>query len=412
MTDIVSVPSGPPWDDGRWVAERLKAAGFAAWFVGGCVRDLLLDRAVKDVDVATDAVPERVEALFERTVAVGRSFGVVVVVTPSGANVEVATFRHDGRYLDGRRPESVTYGTAEEDVARRDFTVNALLLDPGGGTVVDHVGGLPDLRARVLRAVGDASARLREDRLRVLRALRFAAALGLEIEPATWAAIRDTPLTGLSGERLVQEWFKALGGDRRGAWLGLLADSGRLAEFCAPLADAGPEAVAVTAAALDRLPADAPRGAQAATWLHRADPAAAQAWLAALPLERTVLRDGVAILDALRGLPGFPARPTAERRRAALDPLAPAVALTAAATSPGSAGERAFAAAHAAEASGTAHRPLLRASDLIGLGLAPGPRLGALLRQVEDAQLAGEVVDKDAALAWARRRIDAPSEAG
>ncbi|MBA3937426.1 MAG: CCA tRNA nucleotidyltransferase, partial [Planctomycetes bacterium] len=141
----------------------LVAAGHEAYLVGGCVRDLLLGRAVHDADVATNAHPEQVEACAAaagwRTVAVGRQFGVIIVVAPGGANVEVATFRHDGAYIDGRRPTTIAFTSAVADVQRRDFSVNALLYDPLQGLVIDHVDGLADLAARRLRAVGDATAR-------------------------------------------------------------------------------------------------------------------------------------------------------------------------------------------------------------------------------------------------------------
>ncbi|MBA3845443.1 MAG: CCA tRNA nucleotidyltransferase, partial [Planctomycetes bacterium] len=291
-TRPLACPSGPPWDDGVAVVRVLRDAGHESYLVGGCVRDLLLGRAVKDADVATAAHPEQVERCFARTIAVGRAFGVVVVVMPSGANVEVATFRHDGAYIDGRRPTSVQYGTSADDVERRDFTVNALLFDPIAGNVIDHVDGLSDLAARRLRAVGDAAARLREDRLRVLRALRFAAQLGLAIEPATWAAIRATPLTGLSGERIVQEWLKGLAGERRGDWLRLVVASGRMAEFSPPLAGTAADAIETTAARLDRLVEDDAVEVRAAIWLAAAPLTDALAWLDALPLPNA-LADGV-----------------------------------------------------------------------------------------------------------------------
>jgi tRNA nucleotidyltransferase/poly(A) polymerase len=404
-TTSTTVPAGPPWDEAKSIATTLRDAGHEAWFVGGCVRDLLLGRAVKDVDVATDATPERVESLFPKTLAVGKSFGVMIVVAPSGANVEVATFRHDGRYLDGRRPEQVTFGTAVEDVARRDFTVNALLLQPLSGEVADHVGGLADLRERRLRAVGDASARLHEDRLRVLRALRFAAQLDLAIEPATWTAVRATELSGLSSERIVQEWFKGLDGARRGAWLRLLADSGRLAEFCAPLAGITIEA---TAAALDRLDAGSSRAARAAAWLAAAAAGETATWLERMPLEKAFVRQLSWLLERLRALPEIPALGVAARRRLALDPLAGDLLAAARATAPEGPGTIALAAAIAVEAAGPRHAPLLRAGDLLGLGLKPGPRVGDLIKRLEDAQLEGRFGTREDGLELARRWLADP----
>jgi poly(A) polymerase len=192
------------------VLQALRAAGFEAYWAGGCVRDLLLGGAPKDYDVATNATPEEVRKLFgrRRTLAVGAAFGVIVVVGPRGAGqVEVTTFRHDGRYSDGRHPDSVTFGTAEEDVRRRDFTINGMLYDPVAEQVLDYVGGQDDLRAKVIRAIGDPRQRFDEDKLRMLRAVRFAARFGFRLDDATRAAIVDMAdqVTIVSAERIAQE---------------------------------------------------------------------------------------------------------------------------------------------------------------------------------------------------------------
>jgi poly(A) polymerase len=195
----------------RAICARLRAAGHRALFAGGCVRDRLLGITPKDFDVATSALPDQVAALFPRTIAVGAAFGVILVQTEAGP-VEVATFRHDGPYLDGRHPSAVTFTGEREDAARRDFTINALYLDPETDTVLDYVDGLADLRARVVRAVGDPAARFREDHLRLLRAVRFAARLDFSIEPRTLAAIREhAPLCiDTSAERVRDELLKML----------------------------------------------------------------------------------------------------------------------------------------------------------------------------------------------------------
>ncbi len=261
----------------------LRKARHEAFLVGGCVRDQLLGRPVHDHDVATSAHPEEVLALFPRTIAVGKAFGVVVVVGPDNISTEVATYRADGVYIDGRRPTEVVFTTAAGDVARRDFTVNALLQDPLTGQIIDHVGGLRDLEQRVLRAVGDPQARLREDRLRVLRALRFAAVLGFTIEPATWAAVTSIALDGISRERVLEEWRKALTAGAGAAFLRLLADSGHLQEVTP---GASPHQVDVLA----RL-ARAPLLVQMAAWLLPLGAAAAQAWLDQEPVPVAWRRD-------------------------------------------------------------------------------------------------------------------------
>jgi len=171
------------------MARRLQAAGHMAYFAGGCVRDELLGREPHDYDIATDATPPEVLQLFPRAQYVGAHFGVVVV-HEGGAMFEIATFRTDGSYRDGRRPESVTFATPQEDAQRRDFTVNGMFLDPTDGKIIDYVGGRADLQSKVLRAIGDPVQRFREDRLRLMRAVRFAAALDYQMDTATWTALR------------------------------------------------------------------------------------------------------------------------------------------------------------------------------------------------------------------------------
>lgn len=216
----------------RQIAATLRAAGHAALFAGGCVRDRLLGAKAADFDIATSARPEEVERLFRRTVAVGAQFGVTVVVE-SGHEFEVATFRADGAYLDGRRPESVTFSNAEGDARRRDFTINGLFYDPVEERVIDYVGGRADLDARVIRAIGDARERFAEDKLRVLRGVRFAARLGFEIESETWRAIRDgaAQIHAVSAERIRDELVKILAHPRRVRGFDLLDASGLLREL-------------------------------------------------------------------------------------------------------------------------------------------------------------------------------------
>ncbi|HZL36832.1 MAG TPA: CCA tRNA nucleotidyltransferase [Tepidisphaeraceae bacterium] len=197
--------------DAMVVLKRLRDAGHEAYFAGGCVRDLLLARAPRDWDVATNAPPNRVRGLFSNTQAVGAAFGVILV-RYGGSQIEVATFRADAQYLDGRHPTGVRFTTAGEDARRRDFTINGLFLDPLLDAplqeqVIDFVGGRDDLRNHVIRAIGDPEARFREDHLRLLRAVRFAARFGFTIEPQTAAAIRRhaAQLIRISPERIADE---------------------------------------------------------------------------------------------------------------------------------------------------------------------------------------------------------------
>jgi len=215
------------------IVDRLKARGYPAYLVGGCVRDLLLGREPQDYDVATGARPEEVVCLFPNAQLVGAHFGVVIV-SSGGDSVEVATFRSDHAYRDGRRPSGVEFETdPRQDVVRRDFTINGLLMDPRSGEVLDFVGGRRDIEARLIRAIGDPGARFGEDHLRMLRAIRFAARLGFEIEPGTFDAIRRLRerMRLISAERIRDEIARILtqGGARRG--FELLDASGLLAQI-------------------------------------------------------------------------------------------------------------------------------------------------------------------------------------
>ena len=214
-----------PKDLANSVIAQLREAGHAAYLVGGCVRDLLLGRVPKDFDVATSAPPDELLHLFPQASQVGAHFGVVLVhdapVHDGAAHVEIATFRSDLEYLDGRHPEAVRFETdPRQDVLRRDFTINALLLDPVSGEVLDFIGGQEDLKAGIIRAIGDPALRFQEDHLRLLRGVRFAARLGFTIEPQTFAATRLlAPLIGsVSVERVRDELARILteGGARRG----------------------------------------------------------------------------------------------------------------------------------------------------------------------------------------------------
>lgn len=211
----------------REIVRRLRAAGHVAYYAGGCVRDLLSAKPPKDIDVATDARPEAVQKLFPRTYAVGAHFGVIVVLQ-NEFQFEVATFRSDGAYLDGRHPVEVHFATAEEDAARRDFTINGMFFDPEKEEVIDFVGGREDLDRKLIRAIGDPAQRFAEDRLRLLRAVRFATVLGFEIDAATWNAIvaSATSITQISAERVREELVKIFLSPNRARGWDLLDASG------------------------------------------------------------------------------------------------------------------------------------------------------------------------------------------
>ena len=232
------------------IVDRLRAEGYDAYFAGGCVRDLLLGRKPDDFDIATSALPETVLAMFPRTFAVGAHFGVILVADKiDGEEIvtEVATFRSDGAYTDGRRPQSVRFSeSAEEDVVRRDFTINGMLLDPQllresgdlGKAVLDYVGGRADLRDRLVRAIGDADRRFDEDKLRMLRAVRFAARIDFEIEVGTAAAIQKSAahIANVSHERVRDELTRMLTEGRARRAFELLDRTGLLQEVLPEIA--------------------------------------------------------------------------------------------------------------------------------------------------------------------------------
>ncbi|MBX9600186.1 MAG: CCA tRNA nucleotidyltransferase [Bryobacteraceae bacterium] len=218
----------------RSIITTLREAGHAAFLVGGCVRDLVLGREPSDYDVATAATPDQVLALLPGAVLVGAHFGVVLAPSATGESVEVATFRSDHSYRDGRHPSAVSFETdPRQDVLRRDFTINALLLDPQSGEVLDYTGGLRDLRDGIIRAIGDPRKRFEEDHLRMLRAVRFAARFAYRIEDATFAAISAlrSRIHRISAERIREELTRMLTEGRPRRAFELLHDTGLLQEL-------------------------------------------------------------------------------------------------------------------------------------------------------------------------------------
>ncbi len=388
----ITIPTGVPWDDGRWACERLQQAGHEAWLVGGCVRDLILQRPVHDVDIATSAHPHEVLACFPKVLEVGRSFGVIIAVHPSGRHLEIATFRHDGAYIDGRRPTSVEFSTAEEDVKRRDFTINGLLLHPLDGTVVDYVEGLADLQQRRLRVI-EGPQRLVEDRLRVLRGLRFSAHLDLTPTPETWAALIHTSLNGLSRERIWQEIKKGLS-FQPAAWWRVLVASGHLAEVL-PLADVDLTLIEQRLAHVTCN--DDPLLPLAIILAPGASPELWQ-WLQKEPVPRDQQRRLREICSAAAIL--VSGCPLAMRRRLLRGPVAVIIVrlLTCCAQLP-------EAAQWLADEQALGELPpLVTADDLLSAGIPAGPRLGRLLNEITDLQLTGTLTQRSAAVAWALRQ--------
>jgi poly(A) polymerase len=386
------------------VARRLIDAGYTALFNGGCVRDRLMGGEPKDYDIATDATPEQVREVFPRARGVGVSFGVMLVRS-GGFTIEIATFRSEGVYSDGRRPDEVHFSDAEHDALRRDFTINGLFEHPLTGEIIDYVGGRADLEAGVIRAIGDPAARLHEDRLRMLRAVRFAARLSFEIDPATAEAIRSGAgeLRGVSRERIGQELRWMLSDRNRTVAARLIQALG----LDSVVLDEPHRAVPL--ARLDRLPAEADYSLALAAWLldRHGDAedhgAAARRWTAALMLsndESRQLKRSLAVRRTL--LESWNESPVAGRKRlAASERFASGLLLL-------ESEDEAAAAAVRAEVDRLAKTelapaPLVDGNDLIELGFRPGPAFSRLLEAVYDAQLEGRVTSRAEALDLARR---------
>ncbi len=392
------------------VVERLQEAGYEALLAGGCVRDMLLGRRAKDYDVATSARPQEVTALFRRTIQVGVKFGVVIVLMKH-RQVEVATFRSDADYADGRRPTSVRFTGAEEDASRRDFTINGMFFDPVRDQVIDYVAGRQDLKDGIIRTIGDANERFSEDYLRMLRAVRFSTRLGFAIDDATLAAIKTHAhrITGISGERISMELEAILTDPSRGRGARFLVDTG-LARIIFPGLDGRTAETAVSVLtglrrrldyplALAGLFADCPTqftmercGLLKLSRNHtkhlrflldnrdrllNSDMSLADLKLVlAEPYFRDLLELERAIQQA-RGERGALERLTALRKRVA--------ALGDVELRP---------------------PPLLSGHDLIRLGAAPGPQVGELAEEMYIAQLDHLLQNREQAEHWVRRWLD------
>ena len=230
--------NAPMTERARYIARTLAENGFTALFAGGCVRDMVMDRTPEDIDIATDAHPEDIASLFPKTVPVGVSFGVMKVIIER-QDFEVATFRTEGPYLDGRRPSDVRYASPEEDARRRDFTVNGMFYDLLKDEIIDFVGGRADIERRIVRTIGDPAKRFDEDKLRLLRVVRFAAKLEFEIDQVTWEALcKLAPtVTQTSWERIRDETLKVLLDRNRRRGFELMRDSGLLREILPEVAD-------------------------------------------------------------------------------------------------------------------------------------------------------------------------------
>lgn len=408
----------------RAAAERLAGGGWRAWIVGGAVRDLARGVTPKDVDLVSAAPPEAVEELFERTVGVGRAFGIVRVLL-DGAALEVATFRSERGYADARRPDEVRYGASvEEDAARRDFTCNALYLDPATDELADPTGGLADLEAGVLRCVGDPAERFREDGLRLLRMARFEASLDLTLAPGTIEAARSAAdsLRGVSAERVFEELSRILAGPRAARALRTLASADLLARSMPAWAEASVLPQADRLAAFAHL-GEAPGALAGWALLLESDPsgpacAARRERDLEIAAELRMPRSHLRALDeiwSLRRRLAELARPVAprsariralrgERWRDALR-VGRAWELHAG-RDPGPLDELERWRAALSEAE-LRPAPLVVAADLGALRVPRGPLWGRLLEEAEELRLDGHLAGREEALEWLARRARA-----
>jgi len=429
------------------VVVTLRAAGHDALFAGGCVRDRLLGRAISDFDVATSATPDEVQALFERTVGVGAAFGVVLVVMGE-SQVEVATFREDLGIADGRHPETVRFADARADAARRDFTINGMFEDPISGEVLDFVGGQEDLQRGLVRAIGDPLERFREDRLRMLRALRFATVLDFVIDRPTRAAIEaeHAGITDVSAERIRVELTKMFVSGRGGRGLGLLHETGLLA------------LVLPEVAALVELAHDTPYHPEGDVFTHTRmlmdgiqGGGEALAWAALLhdigkaPTVMTTesgrraffghesegARMAVDVMERLRFprrtieeveclvakhmvWPALPKMREARKRRFLLQDdfdLHLELHRLDCSACHNDLSLHAWAREQKAllDAEPPPIEPLITGRDLIAMGFQPGPRFTTMLESLKDAQLEGRVGDEEAARAFILKQFPLPN---
>jgi len=414
------------------IVRRLKEANFTALWAGGCVRDHLLGKMPKDYDVATSATPKQVKKVFakRKTVDVGASFGVIMVVGPRGAGeVEVATFRSDGSYSDGRRPDSVTFSSPEEDAQRRDFTINGMFFDPLEHKVLDFVGGERDLSQGYIRAIGDPHARMREDKLRMLRAIRFTAALEFGLARTTKAAVTEMApqIHVVSAERIAAELRRILTDQHRHVAVALANEVGLLREILPEVVlhgqnSADPESESrkpqqvlatsenlspqLTALRLLQEPSFELAFAMLLRDVSNVEAICRRLKLSNDELERTawLVRQQDALrepdklrLAQLKRLLAHPfrddllalMRATLFSERADLHPVLFCEQFL-----------------EATPPDVLNPPPLVTGNDLIAVGLKPGPRFKQLLDEACDAQLNGELISHEAAMEWVRARLD------
>jgi poly(A) polymerase len=419
------------------IIKRLRDEGYESYLAGGCVRDMLLGKTPQDYDITTNAKPDDIVKIFSKTVPVGAQFGVILVMV-EGQPFEVASFRHDGPYLDGRRPTHVRYGNLQEDIFRRDFTINGMVYDPIADRLVDLVGGQADLESKLIRAIGSPHSRFEEDRLRMVRAVRFAASLDFTIESETFAAIRDLALTikQISWERIGEEITRILteGGAKTGFEL---LDRTGLLKVLLPEIDAmkgveqspdyHPEGDVFTHTMLTLSHLDSPtetlaygcllhdvgkpvcirRDEERLTFYGHTEKGAEMAEEVLKRLKRSrATRERVAYLvrSHLRHMQAPQMRLSTLKRFLGEDGIEELLELTRidALSANGDLQHYRFCKQKLAELKEEEihPEPLLRGRDLVAMGFSPGPNFQTILKQVEEAQLGGELSSREEAMDW------------
>jgi poly(A) polymerase len=434
----------------REVAQRLRARGHIAYFAGGCVRDMVRALPAKDFDIATDATPDIVQKIFPHTYAVGAHFGVVVVVE-NEFNFEVATFRSDGAYLDHRHPADVRFSSPEEDAKRRDFTINGMFFDPEKNEVIDFVGGRTDLDTRLIRAIGDPAARFAEDRLRMLRAVRFATVLDYKIDNPTWDALlaSGASINEISAERIREELLRIFLSPNRVRGWDLLDQSGLLRTIlpeldamkgCLQPEQFHPEGDVFihTRLMLELLPKEVSAPLVLSVLFHdvakpvtatvdetgrirfnehdRIGAAMTEAIMERLRFSRAeidavveMVRQHMVFKDVpnmrVAKLKRFMARPTFEEELE--------LHRVDCASSHGMMDNYEFLLQKREEFANEPiiPPPLIRGDDLIALGMKPGPKFGEILEAVETRQLEGALKDRQQALDWIKQEYSVDAKA-
>lgn len=388
-------------DSALAIIRELRRHGHEAYLVGGCVRDMVMGFDPADYDIATSARPEEISRIFPRTESIGAQFGVVLVIQ-QGEPIEVATFRSDEAYVDGRRPTGVVFTDAKQDVFRRDFTINGLLYDPLEDRIIDYVSGRADIEAKIVRAIGDPRHRFEEDKLRVMRAIRFGARLGYTIEPDTWAAVCEMApkIHQVSCERIREELVRILTEGQAARGVRMLEESGLLKQIL-------PE-VAWTPHlenCLDKVARGAPADFATAVLLHENTVQDAAGIVERLKFSRAEMHHVSALVESLPRFAGVREMPISQLKRFFRlarfeDHLELARIHTEAAGGNLAAYRYALARYTEWSSEDIAPKPLLTGEDLIAMGMVPGPGFKEILTRVEDEQLEGRLRSRDEALAF------------